>query len=70
MTGLWDLFDGMIAETLGVDVTTFVNVIESEILTDEEQEIIIMGVLEGNEMEKEKAIELFNQYLIKYNKSK
>lgn len=57
--GLFDLFDGAIAEMLGVDVETYIKVIESENVSDEEQEQIIMGVLEGDENGIQKAKELF-----------
>ena len=61
--GLFDLFDGAIAESLGVDVETYIRIIEDENTTDEEQEIIIMGILSNNEEEKEKALELFKSKL-------
>jgi hypothetical protein len=63
--GLFDLFDSAIAETLGVDVKTYIEVIESENVSDEEQEQIIMGVLEGNDEAIQKAKELFENKLNK-----
>jgi hypothetical protein len=63
--GLFDLFDGAIAELLGVDTQTYISVIESENVSDEEQEQIIMGVLEGNEEGIKKAKELFETKLNK-----
>jgi tRNA A-37 threonylcarbamoyl transferase component Bud32 len=57
--GLFDLFDQIVAEALGVDVETFVRVIESESVSDEEQEQIIMGVLEGDNDSIQKSKELF-----------
>ncbi len=57
--GLFDLFDSAIAEALGVDVKTYIKVIESENVSDEEQDQIIMGVLEGNEAQIQKAKQLF-----------
>ena len=59
MQGLFDLFDMMVAEKLEVDVETFIRVIESENVSDEEQEQIIMGVMEGDENDIQKAKELF-----------
>ncbi len=63
--GLFDLFDSAIAEQLGVDVKTYIEVIESENISDEEQQQIIMGVLEGNEEEIQKAKELFESKINK-----
>ncbi len=57
--GLFDLFDGAIAELLGVDTQTYISVIESENVSDEEQEQIIMGMLSENEEDKIKAKQLF-----------
>ena len=59
MQGIFDLFDMLVAEKLEVDVETFIRVIESENVSDEEQEQIIMGVMEGDENDIQKAKELF-----------
>jgi hypothetical protein len=61
--GLFDLFDGAIAELLEVDVETYIRVIEDENTTDEEQEQIIMGILSNDEEQKVSAKELFKSKL-------
>ncbi len=61
--GLFDLFDGAIAELLEVDVETYIKIIEDENTTDEEQEQIIMGILSNDEQQKVKAKELFRSKL-------
>jgi hypothetical protein len=63
--GLFDLFDQMIAEQLGVNVETYIKTIESENVSDEEQQEIIMGVLEGDTNGIQKAKELFEAKLNK-----
>lgn len=61
--GLFDLFDGAIAELLEVDVETYIRIIEDENTTDGEQEQIIMGILSNDEEQKVKAKELFRSKL-------
>ncbi len=61
--GLFDLFDGAIAELLEVDVETYIKIIEDENTTDGEQEQIIMGILSNDEQQKVKAKELFRSKL-------
>jgi fatty acid/phospholipid biosynthesis enzyme len=61
--GLFDLFDQAIAEELGVDVKTYIGVIEGEDVTDEEQEIIIEGILGNDEAKRTEALALFNTKL-------
>ncbi len=61
--GLFDLFDGAIAELLEVDVETYIRIIEDENTTDAEQEQIIMGILSNDEEQKVKAKELFRSKL-------
>lgn len=61
--GLFDLFDGAIAELLEVDVETYIRIIEDENTTDEEQEQIIMGILSNDEEQKVSAKELFKSKL-------
>ncbi len=60
--GLFDLMDQAIAEELGVDVKTYIKVIETK-TSDEDTDFIIMSILEGDESKKERAKELFNKYL-------
>jgi len=61
--GLFDLFDQMIAEELGVDVKTYIKTIESDNVSDEEQNEIIMGMLGDNVIKRTEALELFNTKL-------
>jgi hypothetical protein len=61
--GLFDLFDQVIADELGVDVKTYIKVIEDENTTDDEQTIIIEGILGDDVETKVKAKELFNTKL-------
>ena len=61
--GLFDLFDQAIAGELGVDVKTYIKVIEDENTTDAEQTIIIEGILSDDVETKVKAKELFNTKL-------
>ena len=61
--GLFDLFDQTIAAELGVDVKTYIKVIEDENTTDDEQTIIIEGILSDDVETKVKAKELFNTKL-------
>lgn len=60
--GLFDLMDQAIADELGVDIPTYIEVIDFK-CTDEECESIIHGMLSQDKEEKEKAKELFNSYL-------
>jgi hypothetical protein len=62
MVGLWDMMDMAIAEELGVDLDTYVEVIEHK-CTKEDRDSIILAVL-GEDVDKIKeAKELFNKYL-------
>jgi hypothetical protein len=61
--GLFDLFDGAIAELLEIDVETYIRIIEDENTTDGEQEQIIMGILSNDEEQKVKSKELFRSKL-------
>jgi hypothetical protein len=62
MVGLWDMMDMAIAEELGVDLDTYVEVIERK-CTKEDRDSIILAVL-GEDIDKIKeAKELFNKYL-------
>ena len=58
MFGLFDLMDQALADELGVDVKTYISVIEQ--VTDEEQEQIIMGILSNDNQQRIIAVELFN----------
>jgi len=62
MAGLWDMMDMAIAEELGVDLDTYIEVIEHK-CTKEDRDSIILAVL-GEDIDKIKeAKELFNKYL-------
>lgn len=63
--GLFDLFDQMVAEELGVDVETYIKVIESDNVSDEEQKEIIMGMVGDNVEAFQKSKELFESKLNK-----
>ena len=62
MIGLFDILDQGIADELGVDVETYIEVIDMK-ASDEDADFIIMSILEGDEKKKEKAIELFKSYI-------
>jgi hypothetical protein len=68
MAGIFDLVDSMVAQELGVDEETYIQVIEHECTYWEAQFIIGAMFENGNETRKEKAIKLFNQY-VKESKS-
>jgi hypothetical protein len=62
MVGLWEMMDMVIAEELGVDLDTYIEVIEHK-CTKEDRDSIILAVL-GEDINKIKeAKELFNNYL-------
>lgn len=61
--GLFDLFDQTIAAELGVDVKTYIRVIEDENTTDDEQTIIIEGILSNDDSKKTIAKDLFRTKL-------
>lgn len=62
MAGLYDMMDMAIAEELGVDVETYVRIIENECSNREAN--FIINVIMGERNEKlEKAKEMFNKYL-------
>lgn len=62
MAGLWDMMDHAIAGELGVDVETYIKIIDSK-CTEEEANFIIMTILEEDEENLEKAKQMFNKYL-------
>ena len=61
--GLFDLFDQTLAASLGVDIETYIDVIENK-CTEEDATTIIMTLLdsEDNPEEIAKAKALFDQY--------
>jgi hypothetical protein len=62
MVGLWDMMDMAIAEELGVDLDTYIEVIEHK-CNKEDRDSIILAVL-GEDVDKIKeAKEKFNNYL-------
>lgn len=62
MAGLWDMMDMAIAEELGVDLDTYVEVIERK-CTKQDRDSIILAVL-GEDIDKIRiAKEKFNKYL-------
>ena len=61
MAGLFDLMDHAIANELGVDVETYIDIIEK--CTEEEANFIILTIMEEDQDNLEKAKEMFNKYL-------
>ena len=61
--GLFDMFDQMVAEGLGVDVQTYIDTID--LFSDEDMEIIIHTMMDTNATEDDKidAIKLFKTKL-------
>ena len=62
MAGLWDMMDHAIAGELGVDVETYIKIIDTE-CTEEEARFIILTIMEEDQDNLEKAKEMFNKYL-------
>ena len=62
MGGLWDMMDDAIAGELGVDLETYIKIIDHK-CTDEEANFIILTIMEEDEENLEKAKEMFNKYL-------
>jgi hypothetical protein len=60
--GLYDMMDGAMAEVLGVDLETYIDVIDNK-CTYEEADFIISAVWGEDESEIEKAKEIFNKYI-------
>jgi hypothetical protein len=69
MAGIFDLVDSMVAQELGVDEKTYIQVIEHECTYWQAQFIIGAMFEEGNSIRKEKARKIFNQYVDKKDKS-
>ena len=63
MVGLFDMFDQLIADELGVDVETYIRVIDE--FNDSDMEYIIENVLSPNvsDEERDNAIKLFHTKL-------
>lgn len=62
MGGLFDMMDDAIAHELGVDLYTYIKIIDHK-CTDEEANFIIMTIMEEDADNLEKAKEMFNKYL-------
>ena len=62
MIGLFDIMDQGIANELGVDVETYIKVIDMK-ASDEDAEFIIMSILSSDTSNREKAIGLFKSYM-------
>jgi hypothetical protein len=62
MAGLWDMMDYAIAGELGVDVETYIKIIDIN-CTEEEANFIILTIMEEDQDNIEKAKEMFNKYL-------
>ena len=61
MAGLWDMMDHAIAGELGVDVETYIKIIDTK-CTEEEANFIILTIMEEDQDNLEKAKEMFNKY--------
>jgi hypothetical protein len=64
MFGLFDMMDQAIADSLGVDVEKYIEIIETK-CTEEEATEIIMTLLDSEDKpeEIEKARKIFNKYV-------
>ena len=62
MGGLFDMMDDAIAGELGVDLYTYIKIIDHK-CTEEEANFIIMTIMEEDKENLEKAKEMFNKYL-------
>ena len=62
MAGLWDMMDHAIAGELGVDVETYIKIIDIK-CTEEEVNFIILTIMEEDQDNLEKAKEMFFKYL-------
>jgi hypothetical protein len=61
MAGLYDMMDMAIAGELGVDVETYIKVIDGK-CTEEEANFIILTIMEEDQDNLEKAKKMFNKY--------
>ncbi len=59
--GLFDMLDMSMAEELGVDVETYIKIIDKK-CTEEEANFIILTFLEGDIDNIEKAKQMFNKH--------
>ena len=62
MGGLFDMMDDAIAHELGVDVETYIKIIDCK-CTEEEANFIILTIMEEDQDNLQKAKEIFNKYL-------
>jgi hypothetical protein len=62
MIGLFDIMDQSIADELGVDIKTYIKIIDGK-CSQEEADFIIMTILDGDSENLEKAKETFSKYL-------
>ena len=62
MGGLWNMMDDAIANELGVDLSTYIKIIDHK-CTDEEANFIILTIMEEDKENLEKAKQMFNKYL-------
>lgn len=62
MIGLWDIMDQAIADALGVDIETYIKIIDGK-CTEEEANFIILTILDEDADNLEKAKQMFNKYL-------
>jgi len=62
MGGLFDMMDDAIAQELGVDLYTYIKIIDHK-CTEEEANFIILTIMEEDKENLEKAKEMFNKYL-------
>lgn len=62
MAGLFDMMDYAIAGELGVDVQTYVKIIDCK-CTEEEANFIILTIMEEDQDNLEKAKQMFDKYL-------
>lgn len=62
MGGLFDMMDDAIVQELGVDLYTYIKIIDHK-CTEEEANFIILAILEEDTNNIEKAKEMFNKYL-------
>lgn len=68
MAGVFDILDSKVAEELGVDMETYIQVIDHTCTGWEARFIISAMFEEDNPIRKEKARKLFNQYVNKKDK--
>ena len=68
MAGVFDILDSIVAQELGVDEKTYIQVIDHTCTGWEARFIISAMFEEGNSTRKEKARKIFNQYVDKKDK--